>query len=58
MAKHLEEEQNVTVKLIKFEERLSKHDQTVLMFIADNNKLLHEKLDLINKLMISRKALI
>ena len=51
MAKHLKEEQNDTVKLIKevFEERFSKHEQTVLMFIADNNKLLHEKLDLINK---------
>ena len=45
MDKNLKKEEKITFILIEelLEERLSKHEQTILTFISDNNKLLHEK---------------
>ena len=51
MAKNLKKEEKVTLNLIKemLEERFNKHEKTILTFISDNNKLIHEKLDGINR---------
>ena len=51
MAKNLKKEEKVTLNLIKdlLEERFSKHEKTITTFISDNNKLIHEKLDGINR---------
>ena len=49
--KNLRKEEKVTLNLIKelLEERFNKHGKTILTFISDNNKLIHEKLDSINR---------
>ena len=51
MAKNLKKEEKVTLNLIKElpEERFNKHEKTILTFISDNNKLILEKLDGINR---------
>ena len=51
MAKNVKEKQIVTLEFIKemLEERFTKHEKTILNFISDNNKLLFEKLESVNR---------